>query len=889
MPTALLGTKLFIPSSRPELVPRLRLVEQLNKGLHRKLTLISAPAGFGKTTLVTEWLDNLRLVSSKENQNSNSIAWLSLDEGDNDLARFLSYFIAALNQGEGKDAVIGKGALSMLQSPQVPPAETILTSIINDIISIPNRIVLVLDDYHLIETQPIHDALTFFLEHLPTQMHLVIVTRQDPNLPLGRLRARDQLTELRAADLRFTLSEAAVFFNQGMELDLSKDDISALEIRTEGWITGLQLAAISMQGQDTGNFIKSFTGSHRFVLDYLVEEVITQEPDYVQEFLLRTSILDRFCASLCEALFVDAEISGQETLAYLEQTNLFIDPLDNERRWYRYHHLFADLLRQRLRQNTYSSTGDGGMSMDELHIRASIWYEENGFEIEAFHHAVSSNDIKLATRLMEGGGMPLHFRGGATPVLRWLESLPTTVLDAKPSLWVMYASVLSMRGQMSGVEEKLQAAEKALRGTEQDDIARNTIGHIAAIRALLAATQHQTKTIIAQSQRALEYLHPDNLPVRTATIWKLGLAYQLQGDRAEASRAFTEAISISQASGNTIINITASIGLAQVQETENQLHLAAKTYRGVLQLIGDQLQPSGCEAHLGLARIFYEWNDLDTAQKHAQQSLQMAKQLFNFDRSAACEVILARLKLSQGDYNSATATLAKAYQSVQEHNLVHQISEVITAQVLTLLQLNNLPEAAYLAEKQKLPFNQARVCLAHGDPLAALAVLRPLRKQVEVKGEADKYLKIMILMACAHHENGETDEAIQMIGEALRLAEPNGFIRIFVDEGSRMTRLLSEAAAKGIMPTYVSKLLAVFEAEAQKNDLSRSQQLVDPLSEREIEILNLIASGLKNKEIAELLFISLNTVLYHVKNIYRKLGVNKRTLAVAKAKEINLI
>jgi LuxR family maltose regulon positive regulatory protein len=617
----------------------------------------------------------------------------------------------------------------------------------------------------------------------------------------------------------------------------------------------LQLAAISMQGQkDTTNFIQSFTGSHRFVLDYLVEEVLEQQPENVQEFLLRTSILDRLCAPLCEALLLDADISGGETLAYLERTNLFIVPLDNERRWYRYHRLFADLLRQRLHQNISSSTGDDGMRLDELHIRASVWYEENGLEIEAFHHAVSSNDIKHATRLMEGGGMPLHFRGAVTPVLSWLESLPTTVLDAKPSLWVMYASALSMTGQMSGVEEKLQAAEKALHGTEQDDIARNTIGHIAAIRALLAATQHQTKTIIAQSQRALEYLHPDNLPVRTATIWKLGIAYQLQGDRAAASRAYTEAISISQASGNTIINITASIGLGQVQETENQLHLAAKTYRRVLQLIGDQLQPAACEAYLGLARIFYEWNNLEAAQKHAHQSLQVA-----------------------------------AHQSVQQHNFVHQMPEIVAAQVLTLLNQDNLAAAAHLAEKHELPISQARVYLAQGDASAALAVLRPLCKQEGAKGEGDKYLKIMILLAGAHHAHGETDEAVQLLGGAMELAEPNGFIRIFVDEGLPMVHLLSEAATKGIMPNYVTKLLAVFEDEKQKKDLSPSQQLVDPLSEREIEILNLIAAGLKNKEIAEQLIISLNTVLYHIKNIYRKLGVNKRTLAIAKAKEIKII
>ncbi len=772
----------------------------------------------------------------------------------------------------------------MLQSPQPPSTESILTTLLNEIAIFSDNFTLVLDDYQVIDAKAVDDALAYLLEYLPPQMHLIITTREDPQLPLARLRARGQLSEFRAADLRFTTSEAATFLNHGMGLNLSKEDIAALEARTEGWIAGLQLAAISMQGQDATNFIQSFTGSHHFVLDYLVEEVLQQQPENIQEFLLRTSVLDHLCAPLCDALLPDSDTSGQEMLAYLERENLFIIPLDNERRWYRYHHLFADLLRQRLLQNTGND-----ISADKLHILASVWYEENGLEIEAFHHAVASNDIKRATRLMEGGGMPLHFRGAVTPVLSWLESLPTTVLDAKPSLWVMYASALSMTGQISGIEEKLQAAEIALQGVEQDDIARNTIGHIAAIRALIAAAQHHVQTIITQSQRALEYLHPDNLPVRTATIWKLGFAYQLQGDRAAASRAYTEAISISQASGNAIINISASLGLGQVQETENQLHLSAKTYRRALQLIGDQLQPSGCEIHLGLARIFYEWNDVDAAQKHAHKCLQLAQQLENIDSSIASEVFLARLKLFQGDVASAAATLAKAHQSVRQHNFVHQMSEVITAQVITLLKQGNLPKAAHLAEKHELPVSQARVNLAQGDTFAALSVLRPLRKQVEAKGEADKYLKIIILLAVAHHANGETDEAILLLEEAMGLAEPNGFIRIFVDEGLPMAQLLSEAAAQGIMPNYVSKLLAVFEAEKQKNNLSLSQQLVDPLSERELEILNLIAAGLKNKEIAEQLIISLNTVLYHIKNIYRKLGVNKRTLAISKAKEINLI
>jgi len=458
----LLTTKLFIPSIRPELVSRPRLIEQLSDGLHRKLTLISAPAGFGKTTLVGEWVGNLRKDHEKGCQTESRIAWLSLDEGDNDLVRFLIYFIAALNriegpvlsEAEGIDPTFGKEALSMLQYSQPPPTETVLTSLINEIATIPDRIILVLDDYHLIDAQPIHNALSFLLEHQPPQMHLVIATRDDPHLPLSRLRARGQLTELRAADLRFTSSEAAEFLNQVMGLDLSAEDIAALEMRTEGWITGLQLAAISLQGQeDATNFIKSFTGSHRLVLDYLVEEVLQQQSERVQSFLLQTAILNRLTGTLCDAL--TGQDNGQSTLETLEHANLFIVPLDNERRWYRYHHLFADLLRQRLHQIGNLTTGGEARGPAELHIRASVWYENNGLEIEAFQHAAAANDVERAERLIQGDGLPLQWNGAAVPVLNWLESLPTTVLDARPSLWVTYASTLVFAGQGSGVEEKL--------------------------------------------------------------------------------------------------------------------------------------------------------------------------------------------------------------------------------------------------------------------------------------------------------------------------------------------------------------------------------------------------------------------------------------------------
>ena len=496
------------------------------------LTLISAPAGFGKTTLVSEWVAGCE----------RPVAWLSLDEGDNDPTRFLTYLIAAL---QTIAANIGKGVLGMLQSPQPPPTELILTTLLNEITTIPDSFILVLDDYHVIDSKPVDQALTFLLEHLPPQMHLVIATREDPHLPLARLRARGQLTELRAADLRFTPAEAAEFLNRMMGLNLSVEDIAALETRTEGWIAGLQLAAISMQGhQDATSFIQSFTGSHHFVLDYLIEEVLQQQSESVQTFLLRTSILDRLCGPLCDAVLGSPSASGQETLEYLEHANLFIVPLDNERRWYRYHHLFADLLRQRLHQSTASSTGDEEGSVAELHIRASAWYEDNGLEIEAFYHAAAANDVERAARLVEGKGMPLHYRGVVGPVLHWLESLPTMVLDARPSLWVMYASLLLFNGQSTGIEQKLQAAEASLQSTELDNRTQDLVGQIASMRAVLAVPSNQIETIIAQSRRALEFLHPDNLPVRTTTTWALGRAYELQGNRAAASQAYTEAISI---------------------------------------------------------------------------------------------------------------------------------------------------------------------------------------------------------------------------------------------------------------------------------------------------------------------------------------------------------
>ncbi len=878
----ILATKLYIPPPRPKVVHRPRLTEHLNEGLDRRLTLVSAPAGFGKTTLVGEWLAG----------QPRQAAWLSLDRGDSDPIRFLTYLVAAL---QTIAADIGEGVLVALGSPRPPPTEAILTTLLNEISAVEEDFVLVLDDYHVVDSKPVGDALEFLLDHLPPRMHVIIATREDPNLPLPRLRVRGQLAELRAADLRFTPSEAAEFLKGVMGLDLSKGDIAALEARTEGWISGLQLAALSMQGrEDTAGFIESFTGSHRFVLDYLLEEVLDKQPESIQTFLLRTSILDRMCGPLCDAVLPGSSASGQETLEHLEHANLFTVPLDEERRWYRYHHLFADLLRQRLRQSAASPMGDDGDSVAELHERASQWYEDNGLEVEAFRHAVAAADVERAARLVEGDGTSLIFRGAAAPVLDWLESLPTTALDAIPSLWVTFATSLFFDGQIADVEPKLQAAEAALRRAEPDDETRDLIGRIASMRATLAIIPNDAEAIIAQSRRALEFLRPDNLPVRAATTFTLGYAYQLRGDRAAAREAYTEVLSLGNS--DPMYTIAATLSLGQIQEADNRLSQAAGTYERVVQLAGDPPWAIACEAHIGLARIHYQWNNLDTAEHHGQQCLHLTQQMESTDTSASYAIFLARLKLAEEDAPGAATILNETEAFVREHAFEHRMPDIAAAQVLTLLHRGNVSDAARLAEAHEIPISQARVHLTEDDPSAALAALEPLRQKMEAKNWEDERLRIMVLQAVAHHAHGENDEALQMLGDALEMAEPGGFIRIFVDEGVPMARLLSEAASHGIMPDYTGRLLAVFETEGRKREdeyhlppARLAQPLVEPLSERELEVLRLIAQGLSNREIGERLFLALDTVKGHNRRIFGKLSVQRRTEAVAKARSLGIL
>ena len=884
MATQILATKLYIPPPRSRIVSRPRLFGQLSDILNHKLTLISAPAGFGKTTLVSEWIACC----------GKSVAWLSLDEGDNNLTRFLMYLISALQTIAPNS---GEGVLRVLHASesQQPPIESMLATWINEITAIPDNFIFVLDDYHLIDSKDVDNALAFLIEYLPPQMHLVIATREDPNLPLARLRVRDQLTELRAADLRFTPSEAVEFLNQMMGLNLSAEDIATLETRTEGWIAGLQLAALSMQGhQDAASFIKSFTGGHHFVLDYLVEEVLGRQSESVQTFLLHTSILDRMCGPLCDAILCDSSVSGQETLVQLEHANLFIIPLDQERRWYRYHHLFADLLCQRLGQSITSE------EITQLHIRASKWYEDNDLMLDAFRHAGAANDIERAERLMEDKRRPIHhLPGAATAILNWLESLPKTVLDARPALWWKQAAMLLVIGQPKCVEEKLQALEAALASAalpnvEMDDTSRDLIGRIAAARANVAQVEGQTEITLVQAHRALEYLHPNNLNDRSMAIRSMGFAYYLQGELTEASRAYAEALSLGQATGDVINILLASIRLGQIQEERCQLYLAAETYQHVLQLIGDYSPPNSPVAYLGLARIYYEWNDLNAAEWYGKKSLQLAQQYDQvIDRFILSELFLAQLKAARGDVIGAAHILSQAEQTTRQRNSSFRLPDIAYAQVMIHLRQGNADESAQLAQQYDLPLMRARVLISQKDPSTALTVLEPQRKQAEAKGATRNLLDVMVVQSIALYEDGEKDKALRMLGEALVLAEPGGYIRLFIDEGRTMSKLLSAAGDQGIMPSYVNKLLAAFESEQRKSedipDLPPAELLIESLSQREIKILQLIAQGLSNREIGERLFLAIDTIKGYNRKIFDKLQVQSRTEAIARARELGLL
>jgi LuxR family maltose regulon positive regulatory protein len=927
----LLTTKLFIPITRPELVSRPRLIEKLNKGLHRKLTIISAPAGFGKTTLVTEWLQAMGKATPPI-----AIAWLSLDEGDNDYTRFLTYFIAALNRTQEAKTTIGEGTLSMLQSPQPTPLETVLTPLINEIATIPDRIILVLDDYHVIESSKVDDVLTFLLEHLPPQIYLVIATREDPHLPLSRLRSRDQLTEIRADGLRFISSEAAEFLNQVMSLDLSAQDITALETRTEGWIAGLQLAAISLQGQESPTqFIKSFTGSHRLILDYLIDEVLEQQPESVQTFLLQTAILDRLTGSLCDAL--TGHDNGQETLEMLEHKNLFIVPLDGERQWYRYHHLFADLLLQRLNQTQSSQ-------LTSLQLKASKWYEVNGFVNEAIEHALLGDDFEGAAGLIELAWPAMDESFQSAKWLDWVKSVPDEIVRARPVLSVGIAWAFLNGGQMEAVDARLQDAESWLEPTTDmssriedrptktypepsprmvvvDEVQfRSLPASIATIRAFLAQSLGDVPGTVKYARRALGLLLEDDYITRGRVAIILGLASWASGDLETAHQSYADGVANMKKVGNILFTISGTFILADIRIAQGRLREALRTYKQSLQFAADEGVPmiSGTEdLYRGMSEIHFEQGDQETARQYLKRSVELSEEGMVYEYRLC--LAQARIKEAQGDLDGALELLIEAERVYFRTVLpdVHPIAALKTrvwvrqgrlAESLSWARERGLAvddELSYLREFEHITL--ARVLITQykrvreeGIILQAKGLLKRLLHAAEEGGRMGSVIEILVVQTLAHEAQGCYSPALVSLERALMLAEPEGYVHIFVDEGPPMEHLLheilsrAEALNHGIAPDYVRRLLEAFpDAERVQADSvqggAHGFELVEPLSEREIDVLQLIAAGLKYQEIAERLVISLNTVRHHTKNIYSKLEVNNRTQAIQKAIELNLL
>jgi len=890
MPTPLLTTKLYIPPVRPDLVPRPRLIERLNQGMAYKLTLISAPAGFGKTTLLSEWIP----------QSERPVCWVSLDPGDNDSTRFWCYLIAALQMLQRQ---LGENALSLLQSPQQPPIEFFLNTLLNEIAACPDRFALVLDDYHAIETLALHDAIAYLVDHMPPQMHLVIATRADPPLPLAHWRARGQLTELRASDLRFTPDEAALFLRQVMGLPLTAEQVAALDTRTEGWIAGLQLAALSMRGcQDISGFIEAFTGSHRFVLDYLTEQVLQRQAENIQAFLLQTSILDRMNAELCNAIM--GRRDSQAVLEQLEHQNLFLVPLDDDRRWYRYHHLFGDVLRNRLRLHEPDQVA-------ALHRRASEWYEHHGLMAEAVEHALAAGDIEASARLVGQAAQAMVMRGEMATLQRWVAALPEAVVRSWPGLSLAHAWALTAVGQLDAAEARLQDVERLTAGDETVQ-GRQQQGAAAAVRAIIAILRGHDPVVIEQAKLALERLPADDAFLRGLVTWTLGQGYRFAGDAVAAEQALAEASRLNQAAGNLFFAVLAASHQAYMLIEQGQLRRAEEAHRQVLQFAADrarQLIPATGDSYVRLGEVLREWNDLAGAMDAIARGLELNRSFGLPELIITALIALARTEQGMGDWDQAHAAMREAVQLAESYQVPYLLARATAWQAWLWLaqgdpstgsgqaaaQARRWAQASGLTIDDELSYARedeyailARVLIAEGEPGPACRLLERLLQQAESGGRMGRAIEVMALQALAHAAQGDRPQAMITLEQALSLAEPEGYVRTFVDEGAPMAALLRQAASRGIMPDYVGKLLAAFE-QGREGFPSPPSPLVEPLSAREIEVLKLIVAGLSNREIAQHLFVGVGTVKTHISNIYGKLNVHSRTQAIARARELRLL
>jgi len=887
-----LTTKLYTPPRRPGLVARLHLFRRLDEGLRPsiRLVLVSAPAGYGKTTLLSSWLRETDVAS----------AWFSLDEGDNDPVRFLQYVTTALGTIVPEIQI----APGVLQGMQPAPLGTLINLLINDIAQHTAPFILVLDDFHVIHSPAVLEVLTYLLDFSPPQMHLVLISRTDPPVPLSRLRARNQLIDIRADDLRFTPEEVADFLNAGMGLRLSADDVAAMEARTEGWIAGLQLAALAMQdSEDVHAFVSAFTGSHYYIMDYSVDEVFKRQPERFRTFLLHSSILSRMCGPLCDAVVrVDTEdaVDGQAMLEALDQMNLFVIPLDDERRWYRYHHLFADVLNRHL-EHYYPSL------VPELHRRAAQWYEQNGFMAETTHHALAAGDQERAAQLIEQNGCQLIMRGEVTTLLRSIEAVEPYA-RIRPWLGVQYAWALALTGHLDRVESTLQTAERLIVSLEPTFELRILRGTVAAARAYRANMQGETHLAADFARQALEWL-PDSEPfscsIRSAATSLLGDASWMSGELEEASRAYAEAVEIGRAAGSTQMVIIASSSLAGVLREGGHLHQAARIYAETEAMTNRSEGPSSPLAGpicAGLCRLNYEWNRLEAAAHYAHDCIELGRRWGDSDLLAVGYVVSARVEHAHSHSLQAQEAMRAAEELAVDLSLSPRRSMWLQAALVHwwIIQ-DNLERACHLVQHSGISVDDdipylrepeylslLRVLLAQGDHDAALSLSERLLRSAEAAHRQGRVIELLILQSLAFQGKKDLTQALATLDRALLLAQPEGYVRVFLDEGEPMAKLLYQARSRRIGAGYAAELLSVM-GRASGVELPTTQPLIEPLTQREIEVLKLIEAGASNDDIAARLVISVATVKRHISNIYGKLGVQSRTQAILCAREMKLL
>ncbi|CAI6086786.1 LuxR C-terminal-related transcriptional regulator [Cohnella sp. JJ-181] len=903
----ILSTKLYIPVSRSKLVPRKRLMERLSEGLdRRKLTLVSASAGFGKTTLVGEWAARC----------GRPAAWLSLDEGDNEGASFLTHLAAAVNKISES---AGQAAIGALEASQTPSSEAILTTLLNAVSALPYAFVLVLDDYHVIHAERIHASVAFLLEHLPQQMHLVVVTREDPRLPLSRLRAGGHLTELRAADLRFTPDEAAAFLERVMGLVLAADNVAALESRTEGWIAGLQLAALSMQGRaDIPAIIRSFSGDHRYIADYLVEEVLRRQPGHIRDFLLRTSVLGGLYGPLCDA--VTGQQDGAARLEALERGNFFVVPLDDKRRWYRYHHLFAEMLAERLK-------ADRPQEVAALHLRASAWHERSGSMADAIRHALAAEDHPRAADLIELAWPAMRRDRQGLAVLRWLRALPDASIRGRPVLSAAYAWALLAGGELGAVEGRLRDAERWLERTADlqerpagmvvadEEEYRHLRATIAGYRSAHAQVQGDIPAAIGYARQVLELAHEDDHLRRGAASALLGLAAWTGGELKTAHRMFAAGMESVRLAGNISDAIGGTIALGEILIGQGRLGEAMRAYERGLQLAAEHGESAGrtaADLYAGLGELCRERGDLSAARQHLARSEELSRRAGRADNGHRWHVAMARLAMAEGDPEGALVQIREAerqyagdfFPNVRPVSAWKARIEIAMGQLDAALQwmrdrgLTDNDDLAYLREFEHITVARALLAWHRRDRADrtiadARGLLDRLLHAAQTGKRTGSAVEILVLQALACDQQGDLPAALDKLESALALAGPEGYVRLFADEGRPMADLLEEASKQGIAAFDAGRLLAAFGdnwSGAPANAVTPSDP-ANPaasmtLSDREREVLRLLRTDLGGPDIARELHISLNTLRTHTKNIFGKLEVNNRRAAVRRAEEL---